>query len=47
MGWEPLAITLVDTGDDSMTIGRLGGAAEYVKNEELFCLTYGDGVSNV
>ena len=44
---EPWTITLVDTGDDSMTGGRLGRVAEYVKNEEAFCFTYGDGVSDV
>ena len=44
---EPWTVTLVDTGDDSMTGGRLGRVAEYIKNEEIFCLTYGDGVSNV
>jgi glucose-1-phosphate cytidylyltransferase len=44
---EPWTITLVDTGDNSMTGGRLGRVAEYVKNEEAFCFTYGDGVSNV
>jgi glucose-1-phosphate cytidylyltransferase len=44
---EPWAITLVDTGDDSMTGGRLSRVAEYVKNEEVFCFTYGDGVSDV
>ena len=44
---EPWTITLVDTGDNSMTGGRLGKVAEYVKNEEVFCFTYGDGVSDV
>ena len=44
---EPWTVTLVDTGDNSMTGGRLGRVAEYVKNEEDFCFTYGDGVSNV
>jgi glucose-1-phosphate cytidylyltransferase len=44
---EPWKVTLVDTGDKSMTGGRLGRVAEYVKNEEAFCLTYGDGMSNV
>jgi len=44
---EPWTVTLVDTGDDSMTGGRLGRVAKYVKNEELFCFTYGDGVSDV
>ncbi len=44
---EPWTVTLVDTGDDSMTGGRLGKVAEYIKNEEAFCFTYGDGVSDV
>jgi glucose-1-phosphate cytidylyltransferase len=44
---EPWTVTLVDTGDDSMTGGRLGRVAKYVKNEEVFCFTYGDGVSDV
>ena len=44
---EPWTVTLVDTGDDSMTGGRLGKVAEYIKNEKEFCFTYGDGVSNV
>lgn len=44
---EPWRVTLVDTGDDSMTGGRLKRVAEYVKNEEAFCFTYGDGVSDV
>jgi glucose-1-phosphate cytidylyltransferase len=44
---EPWKVTLVDTGDSTMTGGRLKRVAEYVKNEEAFCFTYGDGVSNV
>jgi glucose-1-phosphate cytidylyltransferase len=44
---EPWNVTLVDTGDDSMTGGRLSRVLEYVKNEEAFCMTYGDGVSDV
>lgn len=44
---EPWRVTLVDTGDDSMTGGRLARVAEYVKNEEAFCFTYGDGVGNI
>lgn len=46
-GAEPWTVTLIDTGDNSMTGGRLGRVAEYVKNEEAFCFTYGDGVSDV
>ena len=44
---EPWNVTLVDTGDDSMTGGRLRRIADYVRNEEAFCFTYGDGVSDV
>ena len=44
---EPWKVTLVDTGDETMTGGRLKRVADYVKDEELFCLTYGDGVSDV
>ena len=44
---EPWTVTLVDTGDNSMTGGRLGRVANYIKDEEAFCLTYGDGLSNV
>ena len=44
---EPWTVTLVDTGDNSMTGGRLRRVADYVKDEEAFCFTYGDGVSDV
>ena len=44
---EPWTITLVDTGDNSMTGGRLGRVSEYIQNEDSFCFTYGDGVSDV
>ncbi|HIF61311.1 MAG TPA: glucose-1-phosphate cytidylyltransferase, partial [Rhodospirillales bacterium] len=44
---EPWVVTLVDTGIDSMTGGRLSRVSEYLKDEEVFCLTYGDGVSDV
>ncbi len=44
---EPWNVTLVDTGDDSMTGGRLRRVAPYVCDEESFCFTYGDGVSDV
>jgi len=43
---EPWRITLVDTGEDTMTGGRLKRVKQYVGNE-TFCLTYGDGVSDV
>lgn len=44
---EPWKVTLVDTGEETMTGGRLKRVAHYVKDEEAFCFTYGDGVSNV
>jgi len=44
---EAWSVTLVDTGDDSMTGGRLRRVAEYVKDEESFCFTYGDGVGDI
>jgi len=44
---EPWKITLIDTGADTMTGGRLKRVAQYVKDEEAFCFTYGDGISNV
>jgi len=43
---EPWKVTLLDTGQNSMTGGRLRRVKEYVQNE-TFCMTYGDGVSNV
>jgi glucose-1-phosphate cytidylyltransferase len=44
---EPWNITLVDTGDESMTGGRLRRVADYVMNEDAFCFTYGDGVGDM
>ena len=44
---EPWRITLVDTGDDSGTGGRLRRVANYLKGEDTFLMTYGDGVSDV
>lgn len=44
---ESWKVTLVDTGDDTMTGGRLKRIASYLKGEELFCMTYGDGLSDV
>src|SRR3954469_17568788 len=43
---EPWRVTLVDTGDDTMTGGRLRRVMGYVAGEE-FCLTYGDGVADI
>jgi glucose-1-phosphate cytidylyltransferase len=44
---EPWKVTLVDTGEKTMTGGRLKRVAPYVKGEDAFCLTYGDGVADV
>ncbi len=44
---EPWRVTLVDTGEDTLTGGRLKRVAAYLKDEETFCFTYGDGVSDV
>lgn len=44
---EPWKVTLVDTGDESMTGGRLKRVTEHIKDEDAFCLTYGDGVSDL
>lgn len=44
---EPWCVTLVDTGEETMTGGRLKRVSDYVKNEAAFCFTYGDGVSDV
>jgi glucose-1-phosphate cytidylyltransferase len=44
---EPWRVTLVDTGDEAGTGGRLRRVANYLENEDAFCMTYGDGVSNV
>lgn len=44
---ENWRVTLVDTGETSMTGGRLRRVASYLKNEDAFCFTYGDGVSDI
>ncbi|MFZ6765393.1 glucose-1-phosphate cytidylyltransferase [Pseudoroseomonas sp. WGS1072] len=44
---EPWRVTLVETGENSMTGGRIKRILPYVTNEEAFCLTYGDGVGDV
>lgn len=44
---EPWRVTLVDTGEHSMTGGRLKRIAEHVKDDSAFCFTYGDGVADV
>jgi len=44
---EPWRVTLVDTGEDTMTGGRLKRVGKYLEGEEAFCFTYGDGVADV
>ena len=44
---EPWKVTLIDTGEQTMTGGRLKRVKQYVEDEESFCMTYGDGVSNI
>ena len=44
---EPWKVTLVDTGEETMTGGRLKRVGQYIKDEEAFCFTYGDGVSDI
>ncbi|WP_042262211.1 glucose-1-phosphate cytidylyltransferase [Paraburkholderia heleia] len=44
---EPWRVTLVDTGESTMTGGRLRRVKDFVKDEDAFCFTYGDGVSDI
>ena len=44
---EPWHVTLVDTGEETMTGGRLKRLKNYLKDQESFCFTYGDGVGNI
>jgi glucose-1-phosphate cytidylyltransferase len=44
---EPWTVTLVDTGEETQTGGRLKRVSSYLKNETAFCFTYGDGLANV
>lgn len=44
---EPWKVTLVDTGDETMTGGRLKRVAAHLDGEDDFCFTYGDGVSDI
>jgi len=44
---EPWNVTLIDTGENTMTGGRLKKAHNYVKDDEAFCCTYGDGLGNI
>ena len=44
---EPWRVTLVDTGEDTLTAGRLKRVHKYVRDEEAFFFTYGDGVADL
>ncbi len=44
---EPWSVTLIDTGDSTMTGGRLKRVKSYLEEEESFCFTYGDGVGDI
>lgn len=44
---EPWRVTLVDTGEETLTGGRLKRVADYIAGEDAFCFTYGDGVSDL
>ncbi len=44
---EPWKVTLVDTGESTLTGGRLKRVKEYLKGDDFFCFSYGDGLSNI
>lgn len=44
---EPWRVTLVDTGEDTLTGGRLKRVASYLRSDEAFCFTYGDGLASI
>jgi glucose-1-phosphate cytidylyltransferase len=44
---EPWKVTLIDTGEETMTGGRLKRVAHHLENESSFCFTYGDGVADI
>lgn len=44
---EPWRVTLVDTGDDTLTGGRLKRVESYIRDDDAFCFTYGDGLSDI
>ena len=44
---EPWKVTLIDTGEGTLTGGRLKRVADYVEGEDEFCMTYGDGLSDI
>ena len=47
MNAEPWKVTLVDTGKETLTGGRLRRVKNYLEKDESFCLTYGDGVADI
>jgi len=44
---EPWSVTLINTGENTMTAGRLKKVEPYIKNDPFFCFTYGDGLSDI
>lgn len=44
---EPWTVTLVDTGENTLTGGRLRRVADYLQDEASFCFTYGDGLADI
>ena len=44
---EPWRVTLIDTGENSATGGRLKRVEQYIKNDDAFCFTYGDGLADI
>jgi glucose-1-phosphate cytidylyltransferase len=44
---EPWHVTLVDTGENTMTGGRLKRVSDHLRDEDFFCFTYGDGVADI
>jgi glucose-1-phosphate cytidylyltransferase len=44
---EPWRVTLVDTGDHTLTGGRLKRVSSFLHDEEIFCFTYGDGLADI
>jgi len=44
---EPWKVTLVDTGETTLTASRLKKVLAYIESEEAFCFTYGDGLSDI
>jgi len=44
---EPWRVTLVDTGEETLTGGRLKRVADHIRDEDCFCFTYGDGLSDI